>query len=317
MTPPNGAASSSNNRDDAIVVDNLMKKYGSLKAVDGLSFSVRRTEIFALLGPNGAGKTTTVETLEGYRKPDSGSVRVLGLDPIGQGHALKQQIGLMLQQSAIYDQIRVGEAVNMFSWYYDSPRKPAELIEMVGLSTHVNASFGTLSGGQKQRLSLALALVGNPRLVFLDEPTASMDPQARLQTWELIRSLRKDGVTVMMTTHYMEEAQRLADRVAIVDKGKLVALGAPDQLIGASASAVVAFTTATVSLQAVQRVVGDEPASEERPGSYSITTSDPLAVAGKLEQWRMETGVAIGDFRVTSATLEDVFLKLTGKEVRD
>ena len=212
---------------EAIAVTDLIKHYGSIKAVDGLSFSVHRGEILALLGPNGAGKTTTVEILEGYRKPDSGSVRVLDFDPIKQGKEMKQRIGLMLQQTTIYPSIQVGEAVTMFGGYYANPKEPAALIDMVGLTTHIKSRFITLSGGQKQRLSLALALVGNPDLVFLDEPTAAMDPQARLQTWDLIRGLREDGVTVLMTTHFMEEAERLADRVAIVDHGRLVALDTP------------------------------------------------------------------------------------------
>jgi len=305
-------------QDAAIMVDGLSMRYGSIQAVDGLSFSVRTAEIFALLGPNGAGKTTTVETLEGYRRPNSGSVRVLGLDPIRQGHVMKQQIGLMLQQTTVYDQIRVGEAVSMFASYYANPRRPEDLIEQVGLRNHVKAYFGKLSGGQKQRLSLALALVGNPKLVFLDEPTASMDPQARLQTWELIRELRAGGVTVLLTTHYMEEAERLADRVAIIDHGRLIALGTPEELIGDSATEVVIFTGPSgLSIQVMDHLADGGTAREERPGAYIITTTDPLAVAARLNRWKDETGASISDFRVSSATLEDIFLRLTGSEVRD
>jgi ABC-2 type transport system ATP-binding protein len=224
---------------EAVVVNGLVKLYGQIAAVDGLSFTVGRGEIFALLGPNGAGKTTTVETLEGYRKPDRGTVRVLGYDPIKQGRRVKQQIGFMPQHTAIYDQIKVCEAVSLFASYYANPRDGAELIERVGLQTHVNAYFSTLSGGQKQRLSLALALVGDPRLVFLDEPSLAMDPQARVQTWDLIRGLREDGITVLLTTHNMEEAERLADRMAIIDRGKLLAVGRPEELIGAPACEVI------------------------------------------------------------------------------
>lgn len=303
---------------EAIVVENLVKRYGQIRAVDGLSFAVQRSEIFALLGPNGAGKTTTVETLEGYRKPDAGHVRVLGLDPIKQGRTLKQQIGLMLQQTAIYENIRVGEAVGMFASYYAKPQDATALIAKVGLESQVNASFGTLSGGQKQRLSLALALVGNPRLVFLDEPTASMDPQARLQTWELIRRLRESGITVLLTTHYMEEAQRLADRVAIIDHGKLLAIGTPEELIGASAAEIITFSgPAGLSFEAMEQELGDLKVQEERPGSYAVRTSDSLAGAAWLHGWSLQNQITISDFRVSSTTLEDIFLQLTGSEVRD
>lgn len=302
----------------AIVVDGLVKRYGDIRAVDGLSFTVAPAEVFALLGPNGAGKTTTVETLEGYRKPDSGSVRVLGLDPIRQGHAMKQQTGLMLQQSSIYDKIRVREALAMFASYYAEPRSPDSLLDLVGLESQARAYFGNLSGGQKQRLSLALALVGNPRLVFLDEPTASMDPQARIQTWELIRGLQRDGVTVLMTTHYMEEAQRLADRVAIVDHGRLVALGRPSELIGSSENQVVTFSAALgLDLTDLETGPPGVTVREERPGSYVITSPDALATSAQLQAWRTRTGTEVSDFRVATATLEDVFLELTGSEVRD
>ncbi len=217
----------------AIVVQNLVISYGSLRAVDDLSFSVQRREIFALLGPNGAGKTSTVEILEGYRRPDSGTVRVLDYDPISQGHEMKEHIGLMLQQTPLYEKIKVREAIDLFTSYYDHPKPAAELIELAGLQKHRDAAFDSLSGSQKQRLSLALAMAGNPRVAFLDEPTASLAPQSRLQTWELIQGLRQSGVTVLLTTHYMEEAQHLADHVAIIDHGKLVALGTPEEDVSA------------------------------------------------------------------------------------
>ncbi|MGI8967774.1 MAG: ABC transporter ATP-binding protein [Chloroflexota bacterium] len=227
--------------DNAIVVANLVKQYGSLRAVDGLSFTVRRGEILALLGPNGAGKTTTVEILEGYRPADSGEVRVLGLNPADDGRQLRERIGLMLQQTGLYERIRVREAIELFCSYYQQPRRPDDLITLVGLEHQESTAFQNLSGGQKQWLSLALALAGNPELAFLDEPTASLDPQARLQTWEIIVGLRDAGVTVLLTTHNMEEAQRLADHVAIIDHGRLIAYGTPDDLTGVSSSEVVTF----------------------------------------------------------------------------
>ncbi len=302
---------------ETVVVSDLVKQYGSVRAVDGLSFTVRRGEVFALLGPNGAGKTTTVEILEGYRKPDSGTVRVLGYDPIAQGHEMKEHIGLMLQQTSLYQEIRVREVVDLFASYYIHPRDPRQLLELVGLQNHPAAHFDDLSGGQKQRLSLALALAGTPEVVFLDEPTASMDPQMRLQTWELIRGLREEGVTVLLTTHYMEEAQRLADQVVIIDRGRLVAHGAPEELTNVSASEVVTFTGPEHLLGELQNLPGVSNIREDRPGVYAITTSDALDCVAALAAWRKSNGVEIEGLRVAGATLEDVFLQLTGEEVRD
>jgi ABC-2 type transport system ATP-binding protein len=201
---------------EAIVVENLVKNYGSLRVVDNLQFTIHSGEIFALLGPNGAGKTTTVETLEGYRKPDQGTVRVLGLDPIHDAKTLKPQIGVMLQQDGLYPALTAREILHLFAGYFEHPRNVDELLEQVGLTSSAKTRCRRLSGGQKRRLALAVALVGNPRLVFLDEPTAGMDPQARLTTWELVRDLKQRGATVLLTTHLMDEAERLADRVGII-----------------------------------------------------------------------------------------------------
>src|SRR5437868_5397815 len=216
----------------AIVVDKLTKSYGSHRAVDQLHFTVHRGEIFALLGPNGAGKTTTVETLEGYRTPDAGSVRVLGLDPIREAKALKPQIGVMLQQDGLYPGLTAREVLHLFAGYYQHPQNIDSLLERVGLSTAAKTRCRRLSGGQKRRLALALALVGNPTLLFLDEPTSGMDPQARLATWEIIRDLKRSGATILLTTHLMDEAERLADHVAIIDHGQLIALDTPTRLTG-------------------------------------------------------------------------------------
>src|SRR5215470_17470416 len=226
---------------EAIVVENFSKSYGSNRVVNHLHFTVRRGEIFALLGPNGAGKTTTVETLEGYRKADEGTIRVLGLDPISQARDLKPRIGVMLQQDGLYQALTAREVLQLFAGYYAHPQDIDALIERVGLSSAAKTRCRRLSGGQKRRLALAVALVGNPALAFLDEPTAGMDPQARLATWEIIRELKGAGVTVLLTTHLMDEAERLADRVAIIDHGRLIALDTPAGLTGVQNATVVRF----------------------------------------------------------------------------
>src|SRR5256886_2694541 len=236
---------------EAIVVDNLSKSYGSHRVVDQLQFTVHRGEVFALLGPNGAGKTTTVETLEGYRTPDGGSVRVLGLDPIRQAQALKPQIGVMLQQDGLYPGLTAREVLRLFAGYYQHPQDIDKLLERVGLTSAAKTRCRRLSGGQKRRLALAVALVGNPALLFLDEPTAGMDPQARLATWEIIRNLQQQGTTVLLTTHMMDEAERLADRVAIIDHGQLIALDTPARLTGVQNATIVRFV-APAGLDCIQ-----------------------------------------------------------------
>ena len=227
--------------EEAIVVDNFSKSYGSRQVVNQLQFTVHNGEIFALLGPNGAGKTTTVETLEGYRTPDQGSVRVLGLDPIREAHALKPHIGVMLQQDGLYPGLTAREVLRLFAGYYRQPQNIDELLERLGLTAAARTRCRRLSGGQKRRLALALALVGKPTLLFLDEPTAAMDPQARLATWEIIRDVKQRGTTVLLTTHLMDEAERLADRLAIIDHGQLLALDSPAQLTGLHNASIVRF----------------------------------------------------------------------------
>ncbi len=304
--------------DYAIVARDVAKSYGQIRAVDGLSFAVERGEVFALLGPNGAGKTTTVEMLEGYRKPDAGTVRVLNYDPWSQGKEMKQHIGLMLQQTALYERIRVREALDIFCSYYSNPRDPNELIELIGLKSHASNYFQTLSGGQKQRLSLGLALAGNPEVAFLDEPTAAMDPQARLQTWEIIGSLRASGVTILLTTHNMEEAQRLADHVAIVDHGKLIAFGTPEELTSSSAGEIISFTSQEgLDLAGLQSLPFVTSVREDRPGTYSLATTNALDSVEALAVWRRKSNVTIQHLQIAGASLEDVFLQLTGEEVRD
>jgi ABC-2 type transport system ATP-binding protein len=296
----------------ALMVDRIRKSYGGRTVLDGLSFSVRPGEIFALLGPNGAGKTTMVEILEGYRQPDSGTVRVLGQLP-GTGTALKQRLGIMPQQSALYPQITVAEAMSLFCSYYDHAASPAELLSTVGLADRGASRFRVLSGGEKQRLSLALALAGNPEVVFLDEPTASMDPQARLVTWDLITSLRRRAVTVLLTTHYLEEAQRLADRVAIIDHGRLVALGSPDDLTRRLGGSVRFSAGPQLPVDAWLALPGCTAAVEEREGGYALRGIDPDDLIIEVALWSRASGVRLRDLRVDRATLEEVFLQLTAE----
>ena len=304
----------------AVHINSLNKSYGEIKAVQNLSLEIRKGEIFALLGPNGAGKTTIIEILEGYRTRDSGSVKVIGLDPEKRTELaqLKERMGVMLQQSSIYEKIRVGEAIKLFASYYESPADAIELLKLVGLQDHAQAFFKDLSGGQKQRMGLALALVGNPDIVFLDEPTASMDPQARLYTWDIITRLKERGVTVMLTTHYMEEAQRLADRVAIIDHGSLVALDTPDALAQHLGGNKLAFeATPGIGLTELERLEGAASARETKPGQYVIDADDIDRLVMALMLWAHGAGIQPTNIKIERASLEDVFLQLTGEGVRN
>jgi len=303
---------------ETIVVDKLSKIYSSRRVVDQLQFTVHRGEVFALLGPNGAGKTTTVETLEGYRTPDEGSVRVLGLDPIRDAKALKPQIGAMLQQDGLYPGLRVREVLRLFSGYYEHAQNIDHLLERVGLSAAARTQCRRLSGGQKRRLALAVALVGNPTLVFLDEPTAGMDPQARLATWEIIRDLKHNGATVLLTTHLMDEAERLADRVAIIDHGRLIALDTPGGLTGVQNATIVRFV-APVGIDCTQLAAlpSARKAEEIRPGSYVIETDSVPVLLAELTAWLRDQGITLSELRVGHGSLEDLFLRLTGAEVRE
>jgi ABC-2 type transport system ATP-binding protein len=296
----------------AVSVDSLVRRYGPRSVVDGLSFEVRRGEVFALLGPNGAGKTTTVEILEGYRPPSGGTVRVLGLDPIRDAERLKPRIGVMLQDGGVAPSMRPLEALDLFASFYVDPIQPGKLLARVGLEDAVRTRFRALSGGQKQRLSLALALVGRPELVFLDEPTAGMDPQARRATWEIVRSLKDDGVTILLTTHFMEEAEELADRVAIMDRGRLVALDAPSALRKAGGPPAELRFQAVAGLPVGELMVrlGVASVAETRAGEYLVRGMiGPGTVAG-LTAWLAERGELIAELRVGRQSLEDVFLRL-------
>jgi ABC-2 type transport system ATP-binding protein len=302
---------------EAIVVDNFSKSYGSHRVVDHLHFTVQRGEVFALLGPNGAGKTTTVETLEGYRVPDQGSVRVLGLDPIHDAKVLKPQVGVMLQQDGLYPALTAREALRLFAGYFEQPRNIDELLARVGLTSSAKTRCRRLSGGQKRRLTLAIALVGNPSLVFLDEPTAGMDPQARLTTWEIIRDLRQQGATVLLTTHLMDEAERLADRVAIIDHGQLLALDTPEKLTGTQNANIVRFVApAGLDITKIAALPTAQKAEEIRPGSYLIQTESVPALLVELTAWLRDNNIMLSELRVGNGSLEDLFLRLTGGEVR-
>lgn len=304
--------------ESAIVVDTLNKSYASQRVVDQLSFTVQEGEIFALLGPNGAGKTTTIEILEGYRSADGGTVRVLGLDPMRQGRELKPLIGVMLQQDGLYQDLNAREILRLFASYYRHPQKPTDLLERIGLSEVARTRYRRLSGGQKRRLALAVTLIGQPRLVFLDEPTTGMDPQARLATWEIIRDLKRSGVTILLTTHLMDEAERLADRIAIIDHGRLIALDTPAGLTGVQDAHLVRFVArAGLDCSQLAKLPSARGAEELRPGSYLLETEAAPALLAELTAWLRDQQITLSELRVGHGSLEDLFLRLTGAEVRE
>jgi ABC-2 type transport system ATP-binding protein len=299
---------------EAIEVVELEKHYGATRAVDGLSLRVATGEVFGILGPNGAGKTTTVEILEGYRRPDRGTVRVLGLDPIADGRRLRPQVGVMLQEGGLAPGIRPLEALRLFASFYDDADDPERLLGALGLDDARQTFVRRLSGGQRQRLSLALALVGRPRVLFLDEPTAGMDPHARATTWDLVRGLRNDGVTVVLTTHGMDEAEQLCDRLAIVDHGRLVALGTPTELTSAAAGDETRFSCtpgiAVVELGAALGL-GPDAVTETRAGEYVIAAEATPELVADLAVWLRDAGIRLGELQAGRRSLEEVFLRLT------
>jgi ABC-2 type transport system ATP-binding protein len=303
----------------AVQVSGLVKSYGGRRAVDGLSLTVARGEIFALLGPNGAGKTTTIEICEGFRRPDAGRVRVLGLDPLRDAAELKPRVGVMLQEGVGgYTGARAGELIRLFASYARRPQDPGDLLDRLGLSEIAGTPVRRLSGGQRQRLSLALALVGRPELTFLDEPTAGMDPQARRATWELIRRLRADGVSVVLTTHFLDEAEELADNVVVVDSGQLVASGTPAELTRSGAEGQIRFRAAG-GLRLASLVDTMPPgthALEESPGRYLLVGDVSPQLVATLTAWCASQGVLAEELTVERRSLEDVFLELTGREPR-
>jgi len=277
----------------AIKVRDLRKDYGPLEAVRGVSFEVDRGEVFGLLGPNGAGKTTTVEILEGYRRRSGGDVRVLGHDPAQRDRDMQQRVGIVLQSCGFYPRVTVREAVEHFSKAYERPRDAGETIDLVGLGEKADARTKDLSGGQRRRLDLALALVGDPELIFLDEPTTGFDPAARRTAWGVVRTLKELGKTVFLTTHYLEEAQALADRVAIVKEGRIVAEGPPDQLGPGSSRYRVSY-------------ISDG-------GRVEHQTDDPTELLHRLTRDAIARGERLDGLEVTRPTLEEVYLELTSE----
>jgi len=302
----------------AVEIGGLVKRYGETAAVDGLTLSAARGAVTGILGPNGAGKTTTIEICEGYRKPDQGTVRVLGLNPVRDARALRPRVGVMLQSGGIPPSVPAADYLKLLSRFHTHPVSVQALLDLVGLTAVARTPYKRLSGGQQQRLSLAAAVIGRPELVFLDEPTAGMDPQARHATWELIGQLRSAGVSIILTTHFMEEAERLCDYVAIIDHGQLVAAGTPGQLTGTVGQ--LRFR-AEPGLDVESLLAALPPASlakESPAGHYVIEVPgavDPPLLAA-VTAWCAERGVLATSLRIESRTLEDVFLERTGKELR-
>ncbi len=301
-----------------IEVRELRKAYDDVQAVRGVSFTVEQGEVFGMLGPNGAGKTTTVEILEGLRKRDGGEVTVLGLDPDAAGRSIKSRIGVQLQQVALYPRLRVHEVIELFASFYGRSGVADRLIQTLGLEERRTGLVKDLSGGQQQRLSVALAVVNDPEIVFLDEPTTGMDPAARRNLWEFIEELRKGGRTIFLTTHYMEEAERLADRVAVMDHGKIIALETPRKLVRQNFSEdAIEFSQrdglTTEELGALPSVT-DASLNAEQFRLYSANVPETMGALLSLAERRE---APIENLQVRRATLEDVFLKLTGRTLRD
>lgn len=299
----------------ALALDNVVKTYGDVNAVDGLSFHVNRGEILCLLGPNGAGKTTTIEMCEGFIKPTSGSIDVLGLNPARHPDAVRARIGIMLQGGGSYSGIKVREMLTLTASYNKNPLDPDWLLETLGLTGVAKNTYRRLSGGQQQRLSLALAIIGRPELVFLDEPTAGMDAQSRLAVWDLIRALREDGVTIVLTTHLMDEAEALSDRIVIIDHGQLVSSGTTEALMQTSDTTQVSFETATsVDLEALQDA--GITAEAIRPLHYRLTNTVSPEIIATLATALAEQKVTLRNLETSHRNLEAVFLDLTGREMR-
>jgi ABC-2 type transport system ATP-binding protein len=300
----------------AVEMDALVKRYGTATAIDGLSLTAGRGQVTALLGPNGAGKTTAIEICEGFRRADGGTVRVLGLDPARDARELKPRIGVMLQSGGVPTTARAGEFLRLVAAFYANPADPAGLLERLGLTEHARTPYKRLSGGQQQRLSLAAALVGRPELVFLDEPTAGLDPQARHVTWELIEELRSAGVGVVVTTHYMDEAERLADQVFIIDHGRVVASGSPKELTGAERQLRFRARPGLGLDELLSALPVGSAAKESPAGHYLIEGDVQPELLATVTAWCASHGVMTEDLRIERRTLEDVFLELTGRELR-
>jgi ABC-2 type transport system ATP-binding protein len=303
---PNGRDAS-----HAVVVEDLRVAYGSRIAVDGISFHADGGEVVAILGPNGAGKTTTVETLEGYRRPTAGRVRVLGLDPVADHAALTPRIGVMLQQAGIYPMMNTERALRLFASYYDASRHAGELIGLLGLGDVARTPFKRLSGGEQQRVSLALALVGRPEVVFLDEPTSGVDPAGRLAVRAVISSLRADGTCVVLTSHELDEVERLADRVVIIDHGRVLAAGTPAG-IGSEGEQIRFSAAAGLDVRSLAEALG-ATVTEGPPGAYRVDTAPTPTRLASLTAWMAERDLALNSISAGGERLEDVFLRLVAE----
>jgi ABC-2 type transport system ATP-binding protein len=300
-----------------IQVDHLRKVYGATVAVDDVSFEIYAGEIFGMVGPNGAGKTTTTECIEGLRHPDGGAIEVFGMSPQKDSYALRERIGVQLQTSALQDRLKVWEALDLFAAFYANPVDAKQLLGQMGLADKRNEKFAKLSGGQKQRLFIALALINNPELVFLDELTTGLDPQARHAMWDMVRGIREQGKTVFLTTHFMEEAERLCDRVAIMDHGKIVALDTPQNLIRklGAGNRLIFSIDGKLDLQKLQRVEGVtrvEPDNDE-----FVVSGHGERLVGDVVHAITMNGMRLRTLRTEQPNLEDVFLKLTGRKMRE
>jgi ABC-2 type transport system ATP-binding protein len=295
-----------------ISVRGLHKSYGDVDAVRGIDLEVSNGEIFAFLGPNGAGKTTTVEILEGFRRRDEGEARVLGEDPAHADRAWRERVGFVLQQSKPDAYLTVRESLGLYAGYYSSPRPIDETIELIGLAEAADQRAQKLSGGQQRRLDVGLALIGDPDLLFLDEPTTGFDPSARRSFWTVIEDLSRLGKTVFLTTHYMEEAQELADRVAIIARGQIVAEGAPDDL-GDRETAPATISFRLPPGAAASELPGEAAGASSENGSVSFSTGSPVRTLNELTEWALQRGVDLEGLEVRRPTLEDVYLELTGQ----
>lgn len=310
---------------EVLVLDQVVRRFGEKTAVDGLSFSLHAGEVLGLLGPNGAGKTTTVEMCEGFASPDAGSVRVFGLDPALKTDEVRSRIGVMLQGGGAYPGVRVGEMLDLVASYSADPLDPAWLLETVGLAQHRKTPYRRLSGGQQQRLSLACALVGRPEIVFLDEPTAGLDAQSRMVVWDLVRSLKRDGVAVVLTTHLMDEAEALADNVVIIDHGKVVAQGSPEELTSlrngpqstnADHGHLLMHVEGTADITALERAVNATVRQSKLQHIVVESTAITPEFIARVATACAEQDLLIRSLDVNKQTLEDVFLNITGREIR-
>ena len=309
----------------ALLVRGLRKRYDDVVAVDGLDLEVRVGQCFGLLGPNGAGKTTTIEICEGLLTPDSGDVSVLGSDWSTDSRALRERLGIQLQETQLSEKLTVEEILRLFRSFYRRGQSVDRVITLVQLDEKRRARVGTLSGGQKQRLALACALIGDPELLFLDEPTTGLDPQSRRQLWDLVEALKADGRTIVLTTHYMDEAERLCDRVAIVDHGRVIALGTPRELIASlGASQIVFFSVAggvesldATALAALGDAVGTNRPPRASDGGWELHVAAPHEAIPRLLEELLRRGTRLTELRTHSPTLEDVFVTLTGRALRD